>query len=218
MTETLHTPLLLSTAYFPPLTYFVYLMRYDKVFVDIYETYPKQTWRNRCRIFSGNGPIDLTVPVEKPYGNHTKTYQVIISSHTRWQKIHWRSIESAYRNSPFFLFYRDMVKSLIFENSYSILYELNDHILKTFCNELEIKKELKFTEKFIQESPAFADLRFAISPKGKDRKKLNHLSFTPYYQVFSDRFGFQSDLSILDLLFNLGPDAKSYLEEISKGS
>ncbi|TVQ90692.1 MAG: hypothetical protein EA393_05600 [Bacteroidetes bacterium] len=215
MTETSHIPLLLSTAYFPPLEYFVYLMRYDKVFVDVYETYPKQTWRNRCRILSGNGPIDLTVPVEKPFGNHTKTHHVIISSHTRWQKIHWRSIESAYRNAPFFLFYKDMIQSMIFEKSYSALYLLNAHILNTLCSELEIWREFKFTEKFVQESSAFTDLRFAISPKGKDCKQLNKLTFTPYYQVFSDRIGFQPDLSILDLMFNLGPDARPYLEEVS---
>ena len=211
MDETSRNTLLLSTAYFPTLEYFVLFFKYEKVLIDIHETYRKQTWRNRCRILSANGPMDLSIPVERPYGNHTKTADIVISTHNSWQKIHWRSIESAYRNAPFFIYYRDMVENLIMDLETTLLHELNKQILVNILEELGIHKSAESANSFIQDSKGFADFRFSISPKAKDRSTKKDMIFEPYYQVFADKFRFQPNLSILDLLFNIGPDTSEYL-------
>ena len=211
MDEASKNILLLSTAYFPALEYFVRFFKHKKVLIDIHETYPKQTWRNRCRIFTTNGPMDLSIPVERPNGNNSKTAEIIISSHNAWQKIHWRGIESAYRNAPFFIYYRDLVENLIMDVKTTLLLELNKQILGQILKELGIHKSVEYTNSFVINSAGSADYRFSISPKAKDRSNINEMIFEPYYQVFANKFGFQPNLSILDLLFNNGPDTLEYL-------
>jgi hypothetical protein len=203
---------LLSTAYFPPVEYFVLLKNASSVQIDLHETYPKQTWRNRCRILTGNGPADLSVPVERPDGNHTSTSKVVISNHCQWAKNHWKSIESAYRNAPFFMFYSDMVEELICGHKEETLAELNVVILKHLCDEIEIQTQVIYTAEFVKDVKENVDARFCISPKAKDQKNIFAYRWKPYYQVFDDRFGFIPNASILDLLFNLGPDAPQYLQ------
>jgi len=207
--------ILLSTSWFPPLEYFVYLMKAQFVVIDEYETYPKQTWRNRCRVFTGNGPSDLTVPVSKPQGNRTQTRNIEISDHTNWQKNHWDCITSAYGNAPFFIYYSDLVADCFLNPHPQCLSEMNKRILHNLLRELEVKIKPEYSDYFVQDTEEYLDLRFAISPKTKDRKQLGELTFPPYYQVFSDRFGFHENLSIIDLLFNLGPDASDYLYQIA---
>jgi hypothetical protein len=208
--------LLLSTAYFPPVEYFAYLVAYDKVAVDLHETYTRQTWRNRCRLVTGNGVADITVPVEKPMGNHTPTNRVLISNHIQWKKSHWRTIHSAYRNAPYFIYYSDRIEDLIYHSETEFLSELNKAILDVLMEELAIQKSIKYTEAFITDNKGLTDLRFAISPKARERKSLVSLDYPAYYQVFKDRFGFMPNTSIIDVLFNLGPDTKSYLEKIAE--
>ncbi|MBW6480192.1 MAG: WbqC family protein [Bacteroidales bacterium] len=208
--------LLLSSSYFPTLEYFVNFLRYEKVLIDVHETYPKQTWRNRCRILSANGLMDLTIPVEKPNGNRTKTSEVVISSHSSWQKNHWRSIESAYRNAPFYIYYKDLIENLIMDRKITSLHLFNHQILNNILEELGVKKTVEFTRSFIHNSEGFTDRRFSISPKAKDRRIGKEMAFEPYYQVFADKFGFKPNLSILDLLFNSGPDTLKYLQNSAK--
>ncbi|MFP4288823.1 MAG: WbqC family protein [Bacteroidales bacterium] len=207
--------ILLSTSWFPPLEYFVYLMKAQFVVIDEYETYPKQTWRNRCTVFTGNGLADLTVPVSKPHGNRTQTRSVEISDHTRWQKNHWACITSAYGNAPFFLYYSDLVADCFLHSHPQHLPALNKSVLHSLLREMGVKIKPVYSDHFVRNTGEYFDLRFAISPKTKDRKHLPELRFPPYYQVFSDRFGFQENLSIIDLLFNLGPDASDYLYQIA---
>ena len=212
MDNSVHNKLLLSTAYFPTLEYFKYMLKYKDVKVDIHETYPKQTWRNRCRILSANGPIDLIIPVKKPNGKRTKTSEVIISPHYLWQRNHWRAIESAYRNAPYYIYYKDMVESLVMNSMEYNLYEFNQNVLVNLMTELGINKTVEFTQSFVSETIGIVDMRFCLSPKAKDRKNRTDISFKPYYQIFADKYGFQSNLSIIDLLFNSGPDSTEYLQ------
>ena len=206
--------LLLSTAYFPTVEYMVYLANAAKVTIDLHETYPKQTWRNRCQIMTGNGLVSLTVPVEKPGGNHTSTSKVLVSEHYNWRENHWKTIFSAYRNAPFFLYYCDMVEELIQKRNSQHLHLLNQQILNMVLPEIGLKVFWDYSSHFIKDPGEYIDRRFSLSPKAKDRAGVANPEFPPYYQVFEDRFGFQPNLSILDLLFNLGPDTLGYLEGI----
>jgi hypothetical protein len=209
--------LLLSTAYFPPVEYFVYLVYSGKAVIDLNETYCKQTWRNRCTLMSGNGPCNLVVPVEKPMGNHTPTREIIISNHSGWQQNHWKTITSAYRSAPFFMYYADLIRDILLEEKKTEkLYELNHKILHDICRETGLKIETGMAENFIPLSDNPFDLRFAITPKTSGSNAKRQLKLKPWYQVFEDRFGFCPGVSILDLVFNMGPDTAAYLEEMSE--
>jgi hypothetical protein len=203
--------LVLSTAYLPPVEYFVYLTGFGKAVIDLNETYHKQTWRNRCTILSGNGPVNLVVPVEKPFGNHTPTHEIIISNHAKWNQNHWKTISSAYRSAPYFVYYSDMVRMILLEQDFKKLPELNNKILLGICQETGIQIETEFTQTFIPISDNKYDLRFVLSPKANQQM----LRLKPWYQVFEDRYGFCQDVSILDLLFNIGPDTNEYLHEMA---
>ncbi len=205
--------ILLSTAYFPPLEYLAELIHTPKAIIDIHETYPKQTWRNRCAIASGNGPVNLSIPIEKPSGNATKTVDVLISQHYSWRKNHWRTIHSAYRNAPFFIYYADLIEQRIMDEQPVKLHEFNERILRAVLDEMNLDVSFGITETFISQPGDAEDLRFCISPKQRERKGYQGPDFSPYYQIFEDRFGFIPNLSIIDLLFNLGPDSAGYLKQ-----
>ena len=100
-------PLLIATSYLPPALYMAETAKADEIIIEAFETYTKQTCRNHCLIYGPNGRQTLSIPVIKVNGNHTITKDIRISTHQPWQKIHWRSIKTAYSNSPFFLFYQD---------------------------------------------------------------------------------------------------------------
>lgn len=208
---------ILSTAYFPPICYFALIAQKGKVVIDLHETYSKQTWRNRCTILGGNGKLDLSIPAEKPSGNHTATKNILLSNHLHWNKIHMRSIVSAYNNAPFFIYYRDLVEHLVLDNQFKLLWELNHKIMSQLLKELELPNEIEYAEEFLHHPDPGnnLDMRFSLSPKNKVLATTVAKTFPPYYQVFEDRFGFQPNLSILDLLFNLGPDASNYLKNLA---
>ncbi|MDZ7740637.1 MAG: WbqC family protein [Bacteroidota bacterium] len=195
---------LFSIAYFPPASYMQALVHADKVMIECQETYPKQTYRNRCYIYSANGKLPLIVPVIKPNGNQTKTKDILISYEEPWQKNHARALESAYNASPYFLFYRDDIEEILF-SSHELLVEMNLDILRKILELLGIEKKICMSREFVKE-PGSNDLRNGFSPKKKE-----DTSFREYSQVFSTKHGFIPGLSILDLLFNLGPDSINHL-------
>lgn len=202
---------LLSTAYFPPITYMALLAVNEKVIIEREESYIKQTFRNRCEIMTANGSLNLTMPVIKTNGNNTKTKDILIFNSDKWYINHWRAIESAYSASPFFLYYQDDIKEFFSGQSENLL-DFNTSILERFIKILGISCEINFTDEFIKPYENEFDYRFSITPKSPT----DPLVFNEYTQVFSDKFSFSPNLSILDLLFNLGPESKDYLVSVAE--
>ncbi|MEZ5103081.1 MAG: WbqC family protein [Draconibacterium sp.] len=201
---------LLSTAYFAPIQYYTKLLSANEVYIEKFEHFHKQTYRNRCVILGGNGPIALVVPVVKGRGPKTLIKDLELSYDTPWQRNHWRTIFSAYNSSPFFEYYQDEVYPF-FEEKPRFLLDFNLQIHETICDLLEIENNAVFTEDFEKIPEGTINLRELISPKNKT---IADNSFQPekYTQVFIEKFGFVPNLSILDLLFNEGPNSYSLLE------
>ncbi len=198
--------LLLSTAYFPPISYFSKIANSNNLFVETHDNYVKQTYRNRCNILSANGKLSISIPVTKNNSLKTPTKDIIIDYDTNWQKNHYRSIMSAYKSSPFYEFYIDDFL-FVFENKTKYLLDLNNNILSILLGNLDIESKINFTEEYIKIDPTFIDFRNNIIPK----KETPEFTQREYWQVFIDKFPFQKDLSILDLLFNKGPEANLFL-------
>jgi len=194
---------LFSTAYFPCISYMARFLEDPSPVIEIFDTYHKQTYRNRCRVMTANGVESLSVPVVKVNGNHTMTKDVVVSYKEHWQQIHRRCLESAYKAAPYFDHYYDYLRP-IFETRFEKLIELNDAALQAVLGMLKVKKEIVHTTDYVHE--AENDFREAFSPKTISDSSV----FPKYYQVFSAKFPFEPDLSILDLLFNEGPEATSH--------
>ena len=203
---------LFSTAYFPPISYVAAMLDKQVVVVELYETFPKQTYRNRAVVATANGLLSLTVPVVRINGNHTYTKDMAICYNENWAVKHWRAIESAYNSSPYFLYYKDEVEAIL-NKQYIGLVDLNMDILSFVFKKLKVAKDIMLSTDFVlaEDVATIEDYRNRFSPKNKEI-----LQLPPYDQVFEDRYGFQSDISILDLLFNLGPDSLGYLKEVVK--
>ena len=201
---------LLSTAYLPPISFFHLLKKHKNVLLEAHETFSKQTYRNRCKIMTGNGVLSLTIPVVKPQGNRTLTKDIRIDNSVKWAKEHSRAVESAYRASPFYEFLSDYFNQY-FEKEWKFLWDYNLSIIETVTNLLDLNINIKETESFQKEIQETADYRNEISPKKKFEigrlTKQNNI----YHQVFADRFGFTADLSIVDLLCNCGMESVLYL-------
>ncbi len=199
---------LFSSAYFPCISYTARFLSESDPVIEIFETYHKQTYRNRCRVMTANGVESLSVPVVKVNGNHTMTKDVVISYKEHWQQIHRRCLESAYKAAPYFDHYYAYLKPL-FETRFERLIDLNDEALKAVLKMLKANREIVHTTDYAH--VAENDLREAFSPK----KQVATGPLPHYYQVFNNKFPFEPDLSILDLLFNEGPDAITYLDTLS---
>ena len=199
--------LLLSTAYFPPVQYFTMISNYPDLLLEKHENYVKQSYRNRCNILSANGILPLIIPVKRIKGEKTPISKVKPDNSYNWQRLHRISIESAYRSAPFYEFYiDDIMQFLELRNDYLI--ELNSAILKKMLNILNIPANLRYTAIYHKDSPpGFRDIRDSIHPKKKDNESVMIADHTRYNQVFRERSDFVPGLSILDILFNAGPDA-----------
>lgn len=202
--------MLVSTSYFPPILHYAWLLKSQEIRVEQFETFPKQTFRNRCVILSANGLQSLSVPVIKPFGAKTLTRDVKISYDEPWQQLHWRSIKTAYNSSPFLLYYQDEMK-VFFNKKPQFLLDLNEEVIHLINSLMEWEVNIKRTKTFIfpKDIQQNKDKRFLLTPKHAES-----LDLESYIQVFSDQYPFFENLSILDLIFNLGPEAESYLVKI----
>jgi hypothetical protein len=198
-------PVLFPTAYFPAVNYMAEALQADEIVIEAFETYTKQTCRNHCVIYGPNGKQTLSIPVIKTNGNHTLTKDVLVSTHQPWQKVHWRSIQTAYNNSPFFLYYQDEVAH-IYEKKYKFVLDLNMAIFHILMKVLKIECPARLTEKFEKTPTGVIDLRTSLGEKHSGQ----NIHYPHYTQVFESAHGFLPGLSILDVIFNLGPEASLY--------
>ena len=171
----------LSSYYLAPISYYALLAQADEVVIDCDEPYRKQTLRNRCWIASPNGPVALTVPVVKFVPYRTPMRDIRISDHGNWRHLHWNALKSSYGRTPFFEYYADEI-AVFYERRWQFLADYNAALQQTVSRLLDLS----------QPRPA-------------------HPRCFPYYQMFSNRHGFMPDLSIVDLLFNMGPESIYYL-------
>lgn len=161
---------------------------------------------------NGNGALNLIIPTI-----HNQKMDVVkdvrIEYVTLWQRAHWRSIESAYNNTPFYLYYKDALKPF-FEQKFEYLFDFNTQLTQTLLKALQVDVNIKFTETFTPYEEK--DLRLEIHPKKARKPDYSFRLENPYYQVFEDKFGFQPNLSVIDLLFNEGPQSSGYLQHLAQ--
>ena len=205
--------MILSTAYLPPIQYVALFCKNGAAKIEQWEHYVKQSYRNRSRILSSNGPLDLIVPVEKSQGCKTLLKDVRLAYHDRWNAEHWNAIRSAYNSSPYFEYYVDDIERF-FTQQFDFLIDYNTELLDCILNLLKIPHTITYSENFVPLHTENQDFRYAISPK----VTTPDVHFPEYPQVFDYKFGFTPNLSILDLLCNLGPESKQYLESIDFGT
>ena len=187
------------TAYLPSIEYVSLFLKAEDASIELFETYQKQSCRTRTNVMTANGIQTLTIPVIKTNGNHTLTKDIEISYKESWQQIHLRCLESAYRKSAYFDYYFPYFEK-IYKQKFNTLVELNEFCLKTILKIMKVKKDYSYTtdfERIVDEN----DYRISLS------KGTNKTEMKPYYQVFADRHGFIPNLSIVDLLFNEGPNS-----------
>ncbi|MDR0726291.1 MAG: WbqC family protein [Prevotellaceae bacterium] len=204
--------IILSTAYLPNVQYFSKLLCED-IIIEQHENYPKQTFRNRCEILSANGIISLTIPI-KHSANKIKIRDVEIDYTDNWQRLHWRTINTAYRSSPFFVYYADDFLPF-YEKKEKFLFDFNCKMLDKLIELIGIKTQITLSSNYLHnEGTGTIDCRNTITPKNKPEDP--EFFPSPYYQVFSGKFGFQPNLSILDLLCNEGNNSYSIIENSTK--
>ena len=190
----------LPTAYLPPISWFVQLTLGEPCMIEQYEHFHKQTFRNRCTIDSPNGRLNLTVPIDKSNflpGAKCLMKDVRISYHQDWQHQHWNALESSYYNSPFFEYLQDDFRP-IYQKHWEYLMDLNEALIQKCCELIDIQPILRRTTDFVSLPPEPPSPLFHSKKEG-------------YQQVFSHKHGFLADLSIIDLIFNLGPESILYL-------
>ena len=214
---------LLSSTYFGPIQWYQKLNRYDECLIERHESFIKQTYRNRMIIPTTNGPLSLTIPTNHDISLSMK--DIRISDHANWRHVHWNALLSAYGESPFFEYYQDDIRPF-YEKKYEFLFDFNMEITEKMIELLDIRPKISITnEYFLSEErkvkseefnsftnhkiESIKDFREAIRPK----KPLPDAEFESkrYYQVYEQKFGFQPNMSILDLLFNEGNEAIFYL-------
>ena len=189
-----------SSLYAGNLDFYSCLLKADQISIDVHENYVKQSYRNRCEIYGANGKLALIIPITR--SSSTPMKEVKIDYDQNWQKIHWKSLESSYRSSPYFEFYEDKFIHLYEQKNIHYLVDFNMELLNIFLKLLDLDIELSYTDSYEKEIKNKLDLRSLIHPKMGTSQYYNE---NKYIQVFEEKMGFIPNLSIYDLVFNEGP-------------
>jgi len=197
--------ILIHPTYFPSVSHFAAMAQADSVTFEMEDNFQKQTNRNRTYIYSPNGIQLLNIPIKHSKNAHQKTKDVLLETAFDWQKQHFKSLEAAYRTSPFFEYFEDALMP-IFTKKHEFLMDLNFETIEIVSKCLGLPFEFGKTDEYFHEVPDFIDFRMLANGK-KDTSE-----FESYTQVFGEKFGFINNLSILDLLFNEGRFALDYLK------
>lgn len=199
---------LLPIFYLPPVSWFSeFLNQENDVALEQFENFPKQTYRNRANIYGANGKLSLIIPIHHTSERCINNIQ--ISYAEDWRKLHWKSIKNAYQSSPYFEYYENKLEKIFLDKHQSLL-AFNLKALDIVLDILKADKLYTLTDEYIH-NPDKQDFRNAFSTK----KETEYL-MEEYYQTFSDKMGFIKDLSIIDLICNLGPEAATYIRKITK--
>ena len=193
--------------YLPPVSYFSALQAHDFEFIiEAHEHFPKQTYRNRTSISSPNGSLDLYIPVVKGSKVHTVFKDVKISYDAKWQRLHWLSMQNSYRNSAYFEYYEDELAPF-YHQKFDYLFDYNLELFEWVLKKLKKTTPITFTAEYVKDTSPQEDFRDRLSFKNPAIV----FPAKPYFQVFEDRNSFLPNLSVLDLLFSQGPQAKLFL-------
>lgn len=207
--------IILSSAYLAPVEYYTKLYSHDTVYVERFDNYMKQTYRNRCVIASANGILALTVPTEKADEAKCLMKDIRVSEHGNWRHVHWNAFVAGYKQSPFFDYYADEFHAF-FERKYTFLYDFNEELRQWVCSQIDLVPNVISTSEYMEASESINDYRELIHPK-KDFAEVDSTFVPkPYYQVFDAKNGFTPNLSIIDLLFNMGPESLLVLRDSVK--
>jgi len=199
---------LLPVFYLPPISWFsVFLNPENEILCEQFESFPKQTYRNRANIYGANGKLSLIIPIA--HNGKRELKDIEISYRENWQNLHWKSIKTAYQSSPYFEFYEDKLKK-IFDIKEKNLLDFNLKALEIIQQILKTEKAYSLNTEYIK-NPMEINFREKFSAKDSSEFEMEE-----YYQTFSDKLGFLKDLSILDLICNKGPESLTYIKNIKQ--
>ena len=210
-------PVYIATAYLGPIQQYCKMLQYPEVRIETAENYVKQTYRNRCVIAAANGPLSLSIPIVKPDTLKCQTKDIRISDHGNWRHLHWSALVSAYNMSPFFEYYADDFLPF-YTQKWDFLFDFNEAIRAKVCELIDLHPKVAQTASYGfmdfggRSDVCVADFRNLISPKISVEADV---TFIPrgYYQVFREKHGFLPNLSVVDLLFNMGPESLLVLRD-----
>lgn len=198
--------IILHPTYFPSIAHYIAIANSKNIVFEVADNYQKQTYRNRTLIYAANGKLALTIPVKYSQKNRQLYKDIKIANEdSNWQLLHWKSLESAYKTSPFFEYYEDELRHLFFYKAENLM-EHNFKCFETIMDCLQLDISINKTTSF-EKDVSHKDFRPLVNAR-----KEAQFDFESYTQVFSNKHGFIPNLSILDLLFNEGPNALTYLE------
>ena len=207
----------LSSAYLAPIQYYAKFVQGDRIFIEQNENYTKQSYRNRSMIVSANGPIPLSIPVVHSSSEKILTKDIRIADHGNWQHMHWNAIVSAYNSTPFFEYYQDDFYTF-YHKKYSLLFDFNEELRILILGLLNIESPvIEYTSEYkttFQDTEL--DMRDVIHPQ-KDLSIDHFFVSIPSYQIFEQKLGFVENMSIVDLLFNMGNESQLILNNSFHG-